>query len=71
VLNNIKLIVYNFDGVMTDNRVIISEDGIESVMVIRADGLGILCLRVLWLGTGLMLLILRVIINFQNEIQKE
>jgi len=71
VLNDIKLIVYNFDGVMTDNRVIISEDGIESVMVIRADGLGILCLRVLWLGTGLMLLILRVIINFQNEIQKE
>jgi hypothetical protein len=56
---------------MTDNRVIISEDGIESVMAIRADGLGILCLRVLWLGTGLMLLILRVIINFQNEIQKE
>ncbi len=71
MLNDIKLIVYNFDGVMTDNRVIISEDGIESVMVIRADGLGILCLRVLWLGTGLMLLILRVIINFQNEIQKE
>ena len=71
MLNNIKLIVYNFDGVMTDNRVIISEDGIESVMAIRSDGLGILCLRVLWLGTGLMLLILRVIINFQNEIQKE
>ena len=71
MLNDIKLIVYNFDGVMTDNRVIISEDGIESVMAIRADGLGILCLRVLWLGTGLMLLILRVIINFQNEIRKE
>ena len=26
-LNNIDLIVYDFDGVMTDNKVIVSEDG--------------------------------------------
>jgi YrbI family 3-deoxy-D-manno-octulosonate 8-phosphate phosphatase len=41
VLNNIKLIVYDFDGVMTDNRVMVSEDGMEYVMVSRADGLGV------------------------------
>jgi len=41
VLNDIKLIVYDFDGVMTDNRVIVREDGIESVIVSRADGLGV------------------------------
>ena len=41
MLNNIKLIVYDFDGVMTDNRVIVREDGIESVIVSRADGMGV------------------------------
>ena len=41
MLNNIKLIVYDFDGVMTDNRAIVSEDGKEFVMVCRADGLGV------------------------------
>jgi len=40
-MNNIKLIVYDFDGVMTDNRVIIDQDGRESVVVNRADGLAI------------------------------
>lgn len=44
-LNNIKLIVFDFDGVMTDNRVIVSETGEESVIVNRADGLGIKMLR--------------------------
>jgi len=39
--SDIQLIVYDFDGVMTDNRVMVSEDGMESVMVSRADGLGI------------------------------
>lgn len=38
---DIKLIIYDFDGVLTDNRVILSEDGIESVIVNRADGLAI------------------------------
>jgi len=38
---NIYLIVYDFDGVMTDNRVIVSEDGKESVVVNRSDGLAI------------------------------
>lgn len=42
---DIQLIVYDFDGVMTNNRVIVSEDGKESVIVNRADGLGVSCIR--------------------------
>jgi len=37
----IDLIVYDFDGVMTDNRVIVMEDGKEGVIVNRSDGLGV------------------------------
>lgn len=39
--HDIDLIVYDFDGVMTDNRVIIFQDGTEAVIVNRADGLGV------------------------------
>lgn len=37
----IKLIVYDFDGVMTNNRVYVDQHGNETVQVKRADGLGI------------------------------
>jgi YrbI family 3-deoxy-D-manno-octulosonate 8-phosphate phosphatase len=40
-LNKIKLIVYDFDGVMTDNTAIVDQNGNESVIVNRSDGLGI------------------------------
>ena len=40
-LQEIKLIVYDFDGVMTDNRVFIDENGKESVVVNRSDGLAV------------------------------
>lgn len=36
-----ELIVYDFDGVMTDNRVLIDECGNESVVVHRGDGYGV------------------------------
>ena len=39
--SEISLIVYDFDGVMTDNKVYIDQDGKEMVQVNRADGLGI------------------------------
>lgn len=42
---DISLIVYDFDGVMTDNSVILSEDGKESVVVNRSDGLAVSILR--------------------------
>jgi 3-deoxy-D-manno-octulosonate 8-phosphate phosphatase (KDO 8-P phosphatase) len=44
---DIDLIVYDFDGVMTDNRVIVFQDGTEAVIVNRADGLGVDRLRIL------------------------
>ena len=40
-LNSIKLIAYDFDGVMTDNKVYVDQNGNETVQVNRGDGLGI------------------------------
>ena len=40
-LANIKLAIFDFDGVFTDNKVLVSEDGIESVTCCRSDGIGI------------------------------
>jgi len=37
----IKLIVYDFDGVMTDNKIYVDQNGVESVQVNRGDGLGV------------------------------
>lgn len=37
----IDLIVFDFDGVMTDNRVFVNQEGIESVAANRGDGMGI------------------------------
>lgn len=37
-LKAVRLIIYDFDGVMTDNRVIVDENGTESVTVNRGDG---------------------------------
>jgi 3-deoxy-D-manno-octulosonate 8-phosphate phosphatase (KDO 8-P phosphatase) len=39
------LIVYDFDGVMTDNKVFVDQHGNEMVQVNRADGLGIAEIR--------------------------
>lgn len=40
-IKSIDLIIYDFDGVMTDNRVLINEEGKESVFCNRSDGLAI------------------------------
>ena len=37
----IKLFVYDFDGVMTNNKVIVDQRGNESVIVNRGDGLAV------------------------------
>jgi len=41
----LDLIVFDFDGVMTDNRLLVFADGTEGVMCNRSDGLGIEMLR--------------------------
>ena len=40
-MKSIKLICYDFDGVMTDNKAYVDCDGREMVQINRADGLGI------------------------------
>ena len=40
-IDKIELLVYDFDGVMTDNTVYLNENGIEMVKVNRSDGLAI------------------------------
>lgn len=41
LISNIDLIVYDFDGVMTNNRVIVLQNGTEAIVANRADGLGV------------------------------
>jgi 3-deoxy-D-manno-octulosonate 8-phosphate phosphatase (KDO 8-P phosphatase) len=45
VMNKTSLICYDFDGVMTDNRALIFDDGREAVFVNRGDGLAIAAIR--------------------------
>ena len=40
-LSSIKLVAFDFDGVFTDNTVIVDQFGVESVKCWRSDGLGI------------------------------
>lgn len=40
-LGEIECIFYDFDGVMTDNRVLVDQNGTESVFVNRSDGYAI------------------------------
>ena len=57
--NHITLLVSDFDGVMTDNRVLVDEEGKESVYVSRADGQAIHILRPM----GIELMIMSTEIN--------
>lgn len=44
-LKNVKMVVFDFDGVFTDNTVYVDQNGIESVRCWRGDGLGLDLLR--------------------------
>lgn len=41
LLKQVRFVVFDFDGVFTDNRVLVQEDGTEYVFCSRADGLGL------------------------------
>jgi YrbI family 3-deoxy-D-manno-octulosonate 8-phosphate phosphatase len=43
--SRVRLLVTDFDGVMTDNRVVVFDDGHEAVQCTRSDGLGCDLLR--------------------------
>jgi N-acylneuraminate cytidylyltransferase len=52
--STIDLVVFDFDGVFTDNRVLVFSDGQEAVTCDRGDGLGISRLR----GLGIPIVVL-------------
>lgn len=41
LIPSLKMIIFDFDGVFTDNSVYIDENGFESVRCSRSDGLGL------------------------------
>jgi len=45
LLRGVRLVVFDFDGVFTDNTVYVSQDGTESVRCWRGDGLGTATLK--------------------------
>jgi YrbI family 3-deoxy-D-manno-octulosonate 8-phosphate phosphatase len=45
MLASVRLVVFDFDGVFTDNTVYVSQDGIETIRCWRSDGLGLSRLR--------------------------
>jgi 3-deoxy-D-manno-octulosonate 8-phosphate phosphatase (KDO 8-P phosphatase) len=47
----VRLVVFDFDGVFTDNTVYVSQDGTESVRCWRGDGLGLSALKRLGIDT--------------------
>jgi N-acylneuraminate cytidylyltransferase len=53
-LSGVEALVMDFDGVLTDDRVVVFDDGREAVVASRADGLGLEALR----RRGLAMLIL-------------
>ena len=44
-LSRIKAIAFDFDGVFTDNRVYVMQNGEEAVLCDRSDGMGVSMLR--------------------------
>ncbi len=51
LLKRIKAVVFDFDGVFTDNTVLVNQNGVESVRCWRSDGLGLVRVRALGLET--------------------
>ena len=53
-LINIKLIVFDFDGVFTDNKVLVDEKGKESVSCWRSDGIGLELIKRIGIKTAII-----------------
>ncbi len=54
LIRRIRLVVFDFDGVFTDNTVYVSQDGTETVRCWRGDGLGLRALERLGLATMIL-----------------
>jgi len=53
-LARVRLVIFDFDGVFTDNAVWIDEDGRELVRCTRADGIGLKKLKALGVATAVL-----------------
>jgi 3-deoxy-D-manno-octulosonate 8-phosphate phosphatase (KDO 8-P phosphatase) len=53
-IRRIRLIAFDFDGVFTDNKVYLTQDGIEMVCCWRSDGLGLQALARLSIDTAII-----------------
>jgi len=53
-LRAIRFIVFDFDGVFTDDAVYVTEDGVEMVRCWRGDGLGLRKLDALGIGAAIL-----------------
>jgi YrbI family 3-deoxy-D-manno-octulosonate 8-phosphate phosphatase len=51
LIRNIRLLAFDFDGVFTDNKVYVAQDGTEMVCCTRADGIGVSAVQRLGLET--------------------
>jgi 3-deoxy-D-manno-octulosonate 8-phosphate phosphatase (KDO 8-P phosphatase) len=51
LIREIRLVVFDFDGVFTDNMVYVFEDGCEAVRCFRGDGIGLQKLERLGIAT--------------------
>ncbi|MFA5065961.1 MAG: HAD hydrolase family protein [Dehalococcoidia bacterium] len=45
LIRHTRMVVFDFDGVFTDNRVLVFQDGTEAVICSRSEGLGLAALR--------------------------
>ncbi len=54
IITSIRLVVFDFDGVFTDNMVYVSQDGTETVRCFRGDGIGLRKLEALGLTTAIL-----------------
>ncbi len=59
IARQIQMVVFDFDGVFTDNRVLVMQDGSEGVFCSRADGFGLSALR----GMGIHLMVISKEVN--------
>ena len=53
-IHKIRLVVFDFDGVFTDNMVYVFENGSEAVRCFRSDGIGLKKLKQLGIETAII-----------------
>jgi YrbI family 3-deoxy-D-manno-octulosonate 8-phosphate phosphatase len=54
IIRRIRLVVFDFDGVFTDNMVYVLQDGSEAVRCFRSDGIGLQKLKNLGIETAII-----------------